>query len=295
MIDLDWLQNLSFECQGDLVVSGLFGVGSESIVLRATAPDGRELALKTPKLQLGFHINEVPPALCARPLYNIHVLNEKLANLVGMSRFDRYSYWYNKLYAYLISFTEKHDVPAIVFSNMSLDSVETIPFIVNTRPFVERLEEIAHWPVDPDDPSTMMPTVNGTDYPIHLLIVDGEVRWAVEALQALRRLPEQNPEFSASTVFNNPLVVWGAATLEGFFTDDDLSVAAEFIEERFGHLSEREDVVALIGQANSIASLIAQYLPEADVQPFVRLCAKCDIVFQVHDRDGDLVADGFAF
>ena len=81
--------------------------------------------------------------------------------------------------------------------------------------------------------------------------------------------------------------------MEGFLRDDEeMKEVAQFIEDAYGYLPERDDIYTLMGQAETLANLFAHYLPDVPVDRFVRLCAACRVGFQVRNRDGQIVADG---
>jgi hypothetical protein len=108
----------------------------------------------------------------------------------------------------------------------------------------------------------------------------------------LTRLGEYDKDLDAKSLHQNPLIVWGAAAMEGFFTDEEMSEVAEFLAQNYGPLSERPDVVKIIGQVDSIANLLAQYTPSAPVERLVRLGASCGLAFQARNMKGEVVADG---
>jgi hypothetical protein len=87
-------------------------------------------------------------------------------------------------------------------------------------------------------------------------------------------------------------VIWGAAALDGFFTSEEMPKVATYLKGVYGPFVDRTDVLAVLGQAEAMASLIAQYLDKHSVARFVELCAHCGLVFQVQNQKGELVADG---
>jgi hypothetical protein len=293
-LDKAWLESLAFDAISGVRITGLAGVGSENVVLAGVTEAGEEVVLRTPRSHLGFHINEIPPGLSKCPQYDVARLNEKLATMVGVERFDTFSLWLNRLYAKMIKIISEHGVHGLILSNMLPDSVESIPFILETAPMRRRLEEIATWPIDPKDFASRYVTTNGEEYPVRFIAQEGGVSWAKEALGRLTDPFGLGQAASASTLLNNPLIIWGAAAMEGFFSDDEIAEAANFINARFGPLVGREDTTTLIAQAQTIANLCVQYRADCPVQRMVKLCAACGFLFQVQNLDGDIVADGFA-
>ena len=145
-------------------------------------------------------------------------MNAKLAALVGHPRFDTYSLWYDRLYAKLIKIISDHGIHGVILSNQTAGSVESLPLILASLPMHRRLDEIAHWPTDPDDPRTLMPSVNGEEYRIITEVLDGVVPWAKIALDRLDDTIGYADYAQPKKLFENPLVIWSAAALEGFST-----------------------------------------------------------------------------
>jgi hypothetical protein len=295
MIDPTWLETLSFPIQGGKV-TGLAGVGSENVVLKITTDTGNRMVVRCPKRMIAFHISEAPPTLSQCRLYSVADVNRKLRGLVGRRNFDTCSVHIDDLCSYVLKFFSEHGVGKFIFSNMQPDSVESIPFLLHMPPIRRKLEDWASRVVDDkEDPSSYMPAVNGETFPIRLLVSSEEgciSTWVHEALEGLERLPEHNVELCADAIFDNPLVIWGAAAMEGFFSNEEMPAAGIFIEEAFGALPERDDIHTLMGQAQVLANLFAYYLPDASVDRFVRLCAACRVGIAARDRNGQIVADG---
>lgn len=291
-IDQNWLETLSFDAIGGARVEGLAGLGTEKVVLNATMADGTKVVLPSQRSQLGFHIQEVPPIFTVRREYDLKRVNEKLLRLVNVRRFDTYSVWFNRLYCKMISIISDHGVPGVFLSNMAINSIESLPFLMATPPMRRRLEEITQWPVDPMDAGSRLPSVNGEEYLVLSVVTDDGVAWANEALSKLDVNLFANEEASPSTLFQNPLVIWGAAAMEGFFGDDEMPAVANFIEETCGKLVGREDTYTLLLQAHMMANLCAQYRGDCPVERMVRLCTACGFRFDVHNMKGELIVDG---
>jgi hypothetical protein len=295
MIDPTWLETLSFPIQGGKV-TGLAGMGSENVVLDITTDTGSRMVVRCPKRMIAFHISEAPPELSHGRLYSVANVNRKLRELVGRRNFDTCSLHIDNLCSYVLKFLSEHGVGKFIFSNMQPDSIESIPFALHLPPIRRKLEDWASRVVDDkQDLSSFMPAVNGETFAIRLLVSSEKgciSAWVKEALEGLDRLPEYNVELRADAIFDNPLVIWGAAAMEGFFSDKEMPEAARFIEEAFGELHGRDDVHTLMGQAAVLANLFAYYLPDAPVDRFVRLCAACRVGFEARDRNGQVVADG---
>lgn len=293
MIDPEWLEGLRFQAIEDVRVTGLAGIGTEKVVLTGEDPIHGKIVLKLPRTMIGLHINEIPPTISATRIYDLDRVNSKLAKLVGNGRLDMMSLWYDRLYSMFVKILSEHGVGGLIFSNMLDESVQTIPFLLGTGPIERRLREIVEWPVSDDDPLSRMPVVNG-EFPIRLYIGDKPVPWAVEGLKAIETMAGYARDMSPATALANPLIVWGAAALEGFFSDDEMPLVARFLTEKYGSFTGRDDTLVYLEQANAFANLCAQYTKNCPVDRFVKLCAKAGLVFQAVDRSGEVVASGFA-
>ena len=312
MIDPEWLRAVRFETRHGRVVD-LLGIGSENVAFRLERAGAEPLALRVTKKTLGLHINEIPPSLSVEPEYDLNRVNEKLLKLVGNPRFDIMTFCYDELYAKTIEIISEVGIPGFIFSSMTADSVETIPFLLHTPPVERRLTEFVEWPVDPNDPLTRIPHVNGENYGIRLIISEGHPpmwlhegkaspppdpqlalgrRGPAEALQGLPIIPERNKELDAASLFENPLIIWGAAAMEGFFTEEEMPLVASYLETEYGSLSKHRHAAKIIGQVGAVANLLAQYLTECPVDRFVSLCAHCNVLIQARNKEGRIVADG---
>ena len=293
MLDEVWLKKLSFTAIENIKVEGLAGIGSNLVVLNATMPDGKRVVVKIPKTSIGLHIQEVPPNISLKPEYDLDRVNEKLRAMVGHPMLDKMSATYDKLYSKILHIISRGGIGGFLFSNMAPDFVETLPFILHSPALRRRLQEFAEWPSDPDDPLTMMPSVNGDEYPIRLMISPKHRDpWINEAIERSKSLGEWNKDLNPKSLRDNPLIVWGAAALEGFFTDQEMPKVASYLENSYGSFVDRPDVLTIIGQAGAMANLVAQFLGPGRVEKFVRLCACCGLAFQVRDMKGEIVADG---
>jgi hypothetical protein len=203
--------------------------------------------------------------------------------------------YYDLLYSKVMKIVSRSGVAGLIGYSMSPQSIESIPFIVNSTPFIRRLSEIRNWPSDSAEPLSLVPKVNGPEYPIQLNLAGGPPNWAIRAEKALEFVPEYDVNLNACSLFENPLIVWGAAAMEGFFSNEEMSSVVDFMAMAFGRISDRPDALKLVGQADVIASLIAEFLIEGRgeddhiieaLQRFVTLCGHCGAAFQVCDRKG---------
>lgn len=294
MIDPKWLETLTFPIDGGKVV-GLAGRGAHNVVLHAVMTDGSERAIRCPKQMISFHISEPPPWLVVGTPYSVKSVNQELRKFVGQRNFDTCSTYIDELCSLPLKIISEHGIGGFLFSNMRPESVVGLPFILHSPPIRRKLQEWADWVYEEEAIVPQMPSVNGEQYGVYLLVSRDEgciSKWVHDALKGLDRLPEYEQELKADTVFDNPLVIWGAAAMEGFFTDSEMREAAEFISMTFGRILERGDAGRLIGQVDVLANLFAQYLPDAPVDRFVRVSAACGVLIQARNKAGEIVADG---
>jgi hypothetical protein len=297
MIDEDWLASQRFTTPQGVEVVGLKGIGSEKVVFEGRLPDGRGVVLKTYKHHLGYHIRELPLVLTGDPRYNVERLNNKLLRLVGDRTFDGMTRELDRLYSCIIQTLFEDGVVGVISSSFSPDSVESIPFILHTPGTIRRLEEIAALADSAPDPQLpkgdpiQIASVNGANFPI--MGFRSKLRsTAAELLRAVHQVPEVDPELEPDSLPENPLYVWGAAVMDGFFTDEELPIAVAFIRQHFGPLTDHPKLTTIIGQVDAIGCLLAQLLKKSGVERFVRFCAMNGLAIQVTDRRGSIVVDG---
>jgi hypothetical protein len=281
-------------------IVSLLGVGAQKVVFEAEAADGRRVAMATPRWTLAYHIHEPSLALTTEPRYSVASLNEKIYKLVGSKVLHRWVFWYHKLHIRFLRMIQKIGVPGCVFSCQTAESVEYIPFFLKSPGMVERLSELVEWP-DPtaDDPNSVLIYMHEdlTTEPLRDTVFSAR-KWAGEAIGAIDRYSDSAVPYMPSSLYQNPLILWGGAILSDFFTDDEIEEAATFISDRFGRLSERNDIFELQGQSFCIGSMLAQYFEgkvDADLQRWLRLAALCGIYGSFNDQSGRTVASNLSF
>src|SRR2546422_3113343 len=176
MIDQEWLRNLDFVRPDGLHIKGLVGIGSEKVVLKATARDGKELAMATYRHVLGYHIREIPTVLSDKPMYDVNRLNRKLAQLIGDDSLDEMTSEYDRLFSSVVRILyegctkdsqSKANVPMVV-AGLSLllipSEPDAVPFLLATPMMKRRLQEIASLTLDPQKPVSMFVRVNGPNF-----------------------------------------------------------------------------------------------------------------------------------
>ncbi len=300
MIDQEWLSTLNFERPDGLHIQGLAGIGSEKVVLKATGSDGKQLVLQTYRHVLGYHIREIPMLISEKPMYDVNRLNRKLAQLIGDETLDEMTSEYDRLFSSVVRILyqgcnqnaqSRANVPMVV-ATLSLlltpSNPDALPFLLATPMMNRRLQELASLTPDPDDPTSQFVRVNGPNFPIEGLM-DEVTEWAASMLKYCADSQSRAP-FEPATLSQNPLFVWGAAVTDGFFTDEELPAAVAFVEEKFGRLPSHPRVMQFLDQITAISCLMACVLQESELTRLVQLCGMLGFMFDVHDRNGIVVA-----
>lgn len=302
MIDEDWLSHLDFPAKNGIRIGGLEGVGNEKVVLTAFQPDGTRIVVQTYKHHLGYHIQEVPPFLSAAREYDVARVNRKLLDLMGSGYVDAISPDYDRMFSSVIKWFHTsfctHQamndwsvsrVAMIIRTSSSLVapmSPEALHFISATEGIERRLQEIASLPPG-NDVRLMLPRVNLPNFPI-----DGTrdelVKWAERMLLVQADLRTDAP-FQPETLEHNFLFVWGAAVLDEFFPNEELSQVKHFIEGEVGDIVAQATQTAWFEQIEAVAHLLASFLKRSNVERLVHFCGALGFLFAVHGRNGEVV------
>ncbi|HVQ65045.1 MAG TPA: hypothetical protein VMT78_10945 [Terriglobia bacterium] len=292
MIDKEWLESLEFDGVGGMRVHELCGEGADNILFRATLPDGHEVVQKVRKHHLGFHIRELPLFLSDdKPLYDVGRVNQKLLLLLGNPLLDAMTCEYDRLYTSVISLLHKLGVHRLMLgsaldgmkASLSLrgvDSGEAIQFILGTQGTKRRIGDWAALPRDYKDAVEGLLTVNGPNFPFTTMRTQ-LIDWAGEMLDQVEALPKI---LRPSSLEENPIYVWGAAVMDGFFTDDELPTAVDFINEHFGPMRKHPKGVIFLGQAKMLAHLLGNFLKDSRVDRFAQFCAMLGFDLQLSKR-----------
>jgi hypothetical protein len=284
-IDEQWLQSLDFEGVSGYRIQGCMGIGSEKVAFLAIAPDGAKRVLKTYLHHLGYHIREIPMIISERPLYDLERVNRKLLALLDIAHLDEMTSEYDRMYSMIVSVlhgtfqTAQGDVAAwrmalpLIGMNVCKADPEAFDFLMSTAPLLRRLEEIAALPCpEPPDPASAIVQINGPNFPI-----TGPrkrlIAWAREVLSVIPMTAQLDP----SSLTRNPLYVWGAAAMDGFFTDDQLPAVASFVKRHFGDLAASRNASTLLLQMSMIVDMLGA-LKHARTDRLVRLCAALDFI-----------------
>ncbi len=66
-----------------------------------------------------------------------------------------------------------------------------------------------------------------------------------------------NAPFAPAKLAENPVVIWGLAAMEKFFTDDETPAVVAFVEKQFGRLPSSGQAGTLSEQVFAMAELFA--------------------------------------
>ena len=299
MIDREWLEALQFRKSDGSRVHGIHAIGGESVILRATRSDGQELALKVRKHHLGFHIRELPLFLTdGVSHYSVDRLNSKLLGLLGNPLLDGISSDFDRLHSSIINLLEKYGVMGVQlasavdgsgFEIRGVSSDEAIHFLLGTPGIKRRLGDWASLSEDYQHRAEGILSVNGPNFPFTKTRRE-LIGWARKTLAEIDAL---DPILEPSLLADNPLYVWGAAVTDGFFTDDELPVAVDFLNKHFGPLRKHSNAVIFLEQARAIAHLLGYFLQNSAAPRFAQFCGMLGFRFQMtrprwkKDDDGE--------
>jgi len=76
---------------------------------------------------------------------------------------------------------------------------------------------------------------------------------------------------SPQTLSSNPLFVWGAAVMDGFFTDDELPRVVKFVEAMMGRLRALPDADLFLRQITAVAAALTS-VSDCDIKRLMKLC-----------------------
>jgi hypothetical protein len=303
MLDEEWLNSLDFIGIGGMRIHGLVGLGSENIVFGATSPDGEKLVTKVHRHHLGFYIKEIPLFLSETPHYNVDRVNIKLLNLVGNPMLDELTCEFDRMFSSIINILHKLErmdndtlglaaafIPMMLGNKLAPYCPESIHFAIATPQVKRRLGEIASLPEPGSDadPSELFPRVNGPNFPI-VGTRNSLVKWATTMLELREALVPSAP-FDPESLSDDPLFVWGAAVMDGFFTDEELPKVASFLEQKFGRLPSHPQAGIFMQHIDALCHLLTGVLKDSEVSRFVDLCGRLGFMLDVHDANGKKVA-----
>jgi hypothetical protein len=251
MTDADWLKDLRLDLGEGYSVAGI-ELGGSWAVFKVFDPNGRAWAFRLPRHLLDFarYIREIPNWLVPRPNYEVESLNRKLANSLGDQQFHLIVHIYDTLFhSVLESFYEAGQprLDSIVEQNES--ALIVWRFLIQTPAISYRLENYATSAKD-----------------------KRRRAWAEQALFELESLSPSDANLAPKTLLENPLVIWGGAISEGFFTKAELPEAIVAVKK---HLLALPDQQGLTFVSQMQALMIALHSVEG-LAPPPRLALFCD-------------------
>ncbi len=210
MLDEQWLKDVRFDLGEGYRVDGI-RIGGKNAVIKIIYPDGQKWAIRFPRYVFRFasYIRELPNWIAPVPQYDVDRLNRKLANIVGEPEIHRIVHIYDTFYYSILEslFHAREEDPLAVTADSDA-ARDAWRFIIQTPPVGHRLESYAS------------------------SRTDGERRaWAEASLRHLKQAGAGDPALSPETLFDNPLVVWGGAVSEGFFTKAELPEAVAAVRQ----------------------------------------------------------------
>lgn len=306
MIDEEWVRSLSFSMEG-CQISSVLGMGSQNIVFEAHVTDpsvfaGRQksghpgaddskLAVTVPRDSLWLHARLFPP-FSSNPISSINEKNVALARMLGDPFFDQYSRDINTFYLFLLKTILEKDYAGIIFGFQSDQSVDGVPFVMQTPGIQRRLKDLAEWPdPDPDDAKSGYPTITNEHVTIFFNVLTDREK-AKSLLNRSSMIPDPS-KFKPGDLHQNPLFIWLAAILDGLIdSEEDIDASAEYINHTFGRASESEDAFAQIMQLNLFLDLIVNAIGDLKRNDFRRLklagtlFRKCGFDFPLFHKSG---------
>jgi hypothetical protein len=256
MIQEAWLNSIRLDSASGPRRLRLLRGDSDTVVLADDASGADQEIFST--RHLGFHIAEVPIFLSGTPAYDLARLNAKLATLLGDPSVDEVTAPYAELYDAIVAVLRDGGPAQLFEMTWHPQRIENVPFILHSPGLTRKLEALAAHPADG--------------------------AWTSKVRAEIAAIEQDNPFMAPATLLESPLYVWGGAVMDGFITDAEMPAAGRFVADLVAGAPERFEKARLIFQAVAIAHLIAQYVPKAPVDRFVKLCASAG--FHIEVRDG---------
>jgi hypothetical protein len=251
MLDDQWLKDVRFDLGEGYRVDGIH-IGGTNAAIKVIYPDGQSWAIRLPRELFRFasYIRELPNWIGPVPQYAVERLNRKLANIVGEPEIHRVVGIYDTFYYSILEslFHARKEDPFAVTTESDA-ARDAWRFIIQTPPVAHRLAAYAS---------------SGTD---------GERRaWAEASLRHLKQAGPGDPSLSPDTLLDNPLVVWGGAVSEGFFTKAQLPEAVAAVRQYLNSLPDKQVRICL----EQMAVLILMFRGIQDLPAPVSLAVLCD-------------------
>ena len=301
MIDEEWLRGLQFDSpQGR--VNGIVSVSGEAILFRCTGPDGTDLVWKVRYGHLGMSmaLRELPMTLTLKPEYDLQRLNNKLLRFVGNPSLDSTLRPYGSLYTPLIAQLHQHGVAGLLRRDEIAKYRQDLIFILRTPGIQVRLQDMAALKRGPrsQEESQFLKEVSFSPemfirtIPLRLFgwpVVINDVRdiryrivlRARKNLWAIRRLPHAHPDLYPEKLPENPLYLWGAAIVDGFFTDEELPAVTDFLTNHFGSLPQHPQAETFARQLIALLHLLQQSEEPHYTYRFIKLCQMTGLITDI--------------
>lgn len=251
MIDEEWLKSLRFTFpETGTQIIGFLGQGENMITFegvggRNRAEGDANSAMQFYKPHLGWYIKEIPPSLTSDPTYTRESINNKIYSLMGDANINYHVTQYDRISRFFVHQFWKNEPSATIFSaRMAPQFCDYFDVLCFGGPVWSRLKVASLLPDVENDYCSFNGTPNGKSTEIY--DSSRKIRlWARKALQHIEVAGAPNNDLFKTPLEDNPLYIWGAAVLCDFIeSDDDLSFAAKFIEDRFGSLVRSPNVAA---------------------------------------------------
>jgi hypothetical protein len=249
MLDEQWLKDVRFDLGEGYRVDGIH-IGGTNAVIKVIYPDCQSWAIRLPRdvFRFASYIRELPNWFGPVPLYDVDRLNRKLANIVGEPEIHRVVHIYDTFYYSILEslFHSRKEDPFVVPTNVAMEAWR---FIIQTPPVAHRLEAYASSRTDRERRD-----------------------WAEASLRHLEQAGPGDPALSPSTLFDNPLVIWGGAVSEGFFTKAQLPEAVAAVRRYLNSLPDEQVRIYL----EQMAVLIFMFRGIQDLPAPASLAILCD-------------------
>ena len=246
MIDEEWLKSLRFEMPGIGTVTGLAGVGSQSVVLNCTDLEGQEVVLQYPRRSLAWHLKEVPRNFGWEPGHSIDRVNRKLLTAIGSPSIDENCYIYNQVFNTTLGQLLEKSLSAWLSEAKTQDYVHPLAYLVQTDIVVRRTQDILSSNVKSQFDSAGKEFF-GWLFPVDTIHRVAEILQDMKLVCTLEDMVALRQDLAPDKLSRNPLFVWGAAVLEGMIDEDEYEATAAFLKDRFPEMQQPTHTLAMQG------------------------------------------------
>jgi hypothetical protein len=255
MLDEEWLRELRFSLGDGYALEGIF-VGGNAAVFAVTHPDGYKEALRIFERSLLYFpswIREVPNWMVSQPLYDVDRLNRKLGNLVGDPRLHLAVRRFKQVYDDMLRGLAADGITEL--ASITVDPPEFQPlfrWFLLTPGFRAGLDRMRS---DKDETAAVR-------------------TWAEDVVAKLTTLSVTEDDLAPESLHDNPLLYWAGAVLEGFFTFDELPLAAVAARTQLDaipsetatvYIDQLEALLWGLSQVGHLTERVLTYCDELDV------------------------------